>query len=223
MFIIMLTSLSIFSVLQIQLVVLTILTIKAMVTCSSKICYGYITSQIVLCIIFNIVQPVLCWLFLFLKLDDSEARSLCSILLFTSGCHSLILLSKLPTIGVQTVMMARVAMSVFSFFKAFLTLFLSFCLTFHVLLNHTQAFGSLENAFIKVLAMLMGEFDFTTNFINAPNTPFLAKLFFLFFILIMALVFMNLLLGLAVSDIGELERLSKVGFSFASYQTIAPR
>ena len=58
--------------------------------------------------------------------------------------------------------------------------------------------------------MLMGEFDFTANFINAKDTPFIAKIFFLIFILIMALVFMNLLLGLAVSDIGELERISKV-------------
>ena len=58
--------------------------------------------------------------------------------------------------------------------------------------------------------MLMGEFDFTANFINAEGTPFIAKIFFLIFILIMALVFMNLLLGLAVSDIGELERTSKV-------------
>ena len=68
--------------------------------------------------------------------------------------------------------------------------------------DHTSCF--------QVLAMLMGEFDFTANFINANDTPFIAKIFFLIFILIMALVFMNLLLGLAVSDIGELERISKV-------------
>lgn len=114
----------------------------------------------------------------------------------------------------------QVASSVFSFFTAFITLFLAFCLTFHVLLPTTQAFGSLENAFIKVLAMLMGEFDFTANFINAEDTPFIAKIFFLIFILIMALVFMNLLLGLAVSDIGELERISKIKTSIFLCQTI---
>ena len=37
-----------------------------------------------------------------------------------------------------------------------------------------------------------------------------SKVFFLIFILLMALVFMNLLLGLAVSDIAELERVSCV-------------
>ena len=42
----------------------------------------------------------------------------------------------------------------------------------------------------------------------APTLP--SKVFFLIFILLMALVFMNLLLGLAVSDIAELERVSCV-------------
>ena len=55
--------------------------------------------------------------------------------------------------------------------------------------------------------MLMGEFDFTSNFINTPGTPLIAKILFILF---MALVFMNLLLGLAVSDISELEKVSKV-------------
>ena len=47
------------------------------------------------------------------------------------------------------------------------------------------------------------------------TTPSLChkKVFFLIFILFMALVFMNLLLGLAVSDIAELERVSCVSDS----------
>jgi hypothetical protein len=120
------------------------------------------------------------------------------------------MLSKVPSIGIRTVMLLRVSASVFSFFSAFLALFASFWILFHVLLPESPTFGCLSNSFIKVLAMLMGEFDFTTNFINATNVPFLAKFFFLFFILLMALVFMNLLLGLAVSDIESLQRVSCV-------------
>ena len=85
--------------------------------------------------------------------------------------------------------------------------------------------------------MLMGEFDFTTNFIKDTETPELAKVyfhyfsvtkmaltlpskvFFLIFILLMALVFMNLLLGLAVSDIAELERVSCVSDQIFYTQT----
>ena len=61
--------------------------------------------------------------------------------------------------------------------------------------------------------MLLGEFDFTVNFISASETPFLAKLFFLVFILMMSLVFMNLLLGLAVSDINTLVKVSCVSMT----------
>jgi len=68
--------------------------------------------------------------------------------------------------------------------------------------------------------MLMGEFDFTTNFIKDTETPELAKVFFLIFILLMALVFMNLLLGLAVSDIAELERVSCIQTAMMTFHTI---
>ena len=61
--------------------------------------------------------------------------------------------------------------------------------------------------------MLLGEFDFTVNFISTSETPFLAKLFFLVFILMMSLVFMNLLLGLAVSDINTLVKVSCVSMT----------
>ena len=46
-----------------------------------------------------------------------------------------------------------------------------------------------------------------------------SKVFFLIFILLMALVFMNLLLGLAVSDIAELERVSCVSDQIFYTQT----
>ena len=55
----------------------------------------------------------------------------------------------------------------------------------------------------------MGELDFTNSFIKNKEAGLVAKTFFFIFIMIMALVFMNLLLGIAVSDIHELERISK--------------
>ena len=64
-------------------------------------------------------------------------------------------------------------------------------------------------SFIKVCAMLMGELDFTNSFVKNPEAGIVAKIFFFIFLVTMALVFMNLLLGIAVSDIHELERISK--------------
>ena len=68
--------------------------------------------------------------------------------------------------------------------------------------------------------MLMGELDFTNSFLNS-HANFVTKVFFVLFLISMALVFMNLLLGLAVSDIGELERISRVRRAVVEYHTVA--
>ena len=57
--------------------------------------------------------------------------------------------------------------------------------------------------------MQMKNVDFTNSFVKNPEAGLVAKLFFFIFLVTMALVFMNLLLGIAVSDIHELERISK--------------
>ena len=86
-----------------------------------------ITGTIVGTLLLEIAQPTLAWIFLLLPMEDHTKRSLCSLLLFTSGfkrmkrqsfkrsyslyctgMDSLFLLSKLPKIGVQTIMMAKV-------------------------------------------------------------------------------------------------------------------
>jgi hypothetical protein len=230
MHVIMTISLAMFSVLQLQFLGLNIVFCYNMLQGpSAKVCWKFLTSRMMEGFLMNICQPALCWSFLYCQWEPGTQRNVCTVLLFASGLHSLQMLSKLPAIGVQTFMLFRVTGSVFKFFKAFFTLFLSFWLIFHILLQETAAFGSLENAFIKVnesssetqltlvhpqvLAMLLGEFDFTSNFV-LTETTIVAKIFFLIFILIMALIFMNLLLGIAVADIDELERISKVRLIF---------
>ncbi len=60
------------------------------------------------------------------------------------------------------------------------------------------------------MTMLMGEYDYTLNFVTNPASPYMAKLLFLVFVIDMSVVLMNLVLGLAVSDIEELQRNSAV-------------
>ena len=106
-------------------------------------------------------------------------------------------------------------------FLSFGAIFISFCVTFHILLPNSSSFGKFDDTVIKVLSMLMGELDFTANFIKDPDSGFIAKLFFLFFLVMMTLVLMNLLLGLAVSDIGELERISKIRRAIVESKSIS--
>ena len=52
--------------------------------------------------------------------------------------------------------------------------------------------------------MLLGEFDFIDTIVADPNSHMLTKLVFAFFLLSMSIVLMNLVIGLAISDVGSL-------------------
>ena len=58
--------------------------------------------------------------------------------------------------------------------------------------------------------MLLGEYNYTANFIKNDDSSWWAKAIFMIFIFDMSLVLMNLILGMAVSDIEALQRTSEV-------------
>ena len=63
---------------------------------------------------------------------------------------------------------------------------------------------NLDNSLLKILTMLLGEFDFVTSILKDENTFWLTKLIFAMFLLSMSIVLMNLVVGLAIHDIGAL-------------------
>ena len=138
-----------------------------------------------------------------------------------SSVQSMNTLGRIPAVGIHQLMMSKVFFSITAFFTSFGAIFFSFCVIFHILLPNSASFGSFGDAMIKVLAMLMGELDFTANFVLNQDSGFIAKVFFVLFLILMALVFMNLLLGLAVSDIDELERISKIRRAVVEFETIS--
>ena len=52
--------------------------------------------------------------------------------------------------------------------------------------------------------MLLGEFDFVDLMVDDPGTPWMAKVLFAAFLLVMSIVLMNLVVGLAINDIAAL-------------------
>ena len=56
--------------------------------------------------------------------------------------------------------------------------------------------------------MLLGEYNYTSNFIQPKESGVWAKIFFMVFVLDMSVVLMNLILGMAVSDIEALQNSS---------------
>ena len=58
--------------------------------------------------------------------------------------------------------------------------------------------------------MLLGEYNYKANFIDPEESGFWAKVIFVIFVLDMSVVLMNLILGMAVSDIEGLQRSSAI-------------
>ena len=59
---------------------------------------------------------------------------------------------------------------------------------------------------LKILTMMLGEFDFMDTFVLDHNNFWLTKLLFAMFLFLMSVVLMNLVIGLAISDIGTLQK-----------------
>lgn len=149
---------------------------------------------------------------LYHDMNEDYKRILASILIYLVSEKQMKSLTKIPRFGMQSLMFERVSHSIFFFITSYSLTIIAFCLIFHILLSNSPAFTSLFDSLIKIQTMLMGEYDFTANFINAPNPTLsvMAKIFFVIFLYNMSLALMNLVLGLAVSDISALQKTSKM-------------
>ena len=63
------------------------------------------------------------------------------------------------------------------------------------------------SAFIKVLTMLLGEYDYGDTY---ADSAWPAKLLFVVFVIDMSVVLMNLVIGLAVNDVDNIQRQSRM-------------
>ena len=64
--------------------------------------------------------------------------------------------------------------------------------------------SNIGDGVLKILTMLLGEFDFMDMIVRDPDNFWLTKLLFALFLVLMSVVLMNLVIGLAISDIGSL-------------------
>ena len=93
----------------------------------------------------------------------------------------------------------------------YLTTLIAFALTFNVLLPKHAAFGNPLLSFLKILAMMIGEFDFNDTFVvdkihefGVDVSIFLTHIFFVLLLFLVTITIFNLILGLSVSNIQKL-------------------
>ena len=143
---------------------------------------------------------------------------------FLTWIQMMFFIGKMQRFGKYVQMFKTVTFSVLQFMFAWLFLLLAFIFAFVILFPHYVAFSN-PGAIIKVLIMMFAEIDYEGLFYPASetvtdgtivshpdHTAFVGvpEIMMFLFIFLVSIILMNLLVGLAVSDIAELSKTAKL-------------
>ena len=121
----------------------------------------------------------------------------------------MLMIGRLPTFGIYVQMFTTVAKNFAKFLAAYFCLLVAFALSFCVLFPNYLSFNvPVPAAIVKTLVMMAGEIEYE-NFIyeNGPALfGFTGHAMILIFVVLVSIILMNLLVGLAVSDIQGLQK-----------------
>ena len=133
-------------------------------------------------------------------------KSLAAWSVFLAWMEMILLVGRFPDIGIYVHMFFHVSKILAQYIAVYSPALVAFAMAFYILLSNTEPFINPLNSFLKTLVMLIGELEYEGNFmwqspVNGypyfPSTQLLLVLFMLFG----CIVIMNLLIGLAVSEI----------------------
>jgi hypothetical protein len=129
--------------------------------------------------------------------------------MFFTWLELMMLVGRFPVFGLYVQMFTTVAANFAKFLLAYSCLLVAFGLSFAVVFPQYKSFKSVPWSLLKTVVMMIGELEFESIFFD-DETPVLypisAHILFFAFTLLAAVVLMNLLVGLAVSDIQGLQR-----------------
>lgn len=110
--------------------------------------------------------------------------------------------------GLYVQMFTTVAANIAKFLAAYMSLIIGFSLGLSVLYPDTESLASLPFSLVTTVVMMTGELEYSKYFYedHRPEYPITTLIVFLAFLLFIVVVLMNLLVGLAVSDIQGLRK-----------------
>ncbi|XP_037549697.1 transient receptor potential cation channel subfamily A member 1b [Nematolebias whitei] len=123
----------------------------------------------------------------------------------------LLYLQRFEGVGIYVVMFGEIMKTLFRIVMLFLYLMLAFSLAFYALMLNHKEFKSVPLSVIQTFVMMVGELNYQNNFLEAflnNRLPFSILTYFIFvqFVLLMPILLVNLMIGLAVGDIAEVQR-----------------
>uniref|UniRef100_A0A8C4DCC8 Transient receptor potential cation channel, subfamily A, member 1b n=1 Tax=Dicentrarchus labrax TaxID=13489 RepID=A0A8C4DCC8_DICLA len=120
-------------------------------------------------------------------------------------------IQRFERVGIYVVMFWEIMKTLVRIVMLFLYLMLAFGLAFHALMLNQKEFDSVPLSVIQTFVMMVGELNYQNNFLDAylkNELPFGLLTYFIFvnFVLLMPILLVNLMIGLAVGDIAEVQR-----------------
>ncbi|MBN3276216.1 TRPA1 protein, partial [Polyodon spathula] len=134
-----------------------------------------------------------------------------AVAVFHSWVNFLLYMQRFERFGIYVVMFGEILRTLVCIILLFFFLNLAFALAFYAIMLEQQTFATPALSIMQTFAMMVGDIGyqdyFLTPFIrNKLPFPFLTFVFLCWFLLLMPILLINLLIGLAVGDIAEIQR-----------------
>jgi len=126
----------------------------------------------------------------------------------------LMLLGRLPQLSIQKEMLRKVCWTFLRFMACYVTLLIAFALSFYILFKGSSKqdgadmFANPLVSLLKTIVMFTSEFD--ASDLSFDTLSFTSHVIFLLFVVLMAIILLNLLNGLAVNDTGEIRKEAEI-------------
>ncbi|XP_041817411.1 transient receptor potential cation channel subfamily A member 1b [Chelmon rostratus] len=159
-------------------------------------------------------SAILCLLFVIptmLNVEGSLHWQAGALAVLNSWVGFLLYLQRFEGVGIYVVMFWEIMRTLVRIVMLFFYLMLAFSLAFHALMLNQKEFDSVPLSVIQTFVMMVGELNYQNNFLDAylkKELPFGLLTYFIFvnFVLLMPILLVNLMIGLAVGDIAEVQR-----------------
>ncbi|KAK8381499.1 hypothetical protein O3P69_018525 [Scylla paramamosain] len=151
---------------------------------------------------------------------ENWEHHLAAVVILLSWVELLFIIGRFPVFGLYVQMFTHVTRNFGKFLFAYICLINAFSLSFGVLFPNHAPFRTVGLRLLKTLVMMTGEIEYDEWFFDDEKTimyPSTSYLVFSVFLIFVTIILMNLLVGLAVSDIQGL--LKSVGLDRLVRQT----
>jgi len=153
-----------------------------------------------------------------------------SVSLFSSWIEMTLMIGRIPSVRIYIIMSLKVFKQLVYIFSFYSTTMFAFACAYSLLLPQSPIFELLSTSFIKIIVMMIGEFDFQSNFtLDSANhskhheskaSRVIAQIIFVAVMFMVALTLANLIIGLTVQNIGELQQEARINMPIKTIEQI---